>query len=142
MRTRVVRVDGTSDHVELPEGESHERLKAMYAAIGCDYVDVVRLVEAGPGRPGLDMWIDDVGLFTKEPNAVATLMVAGIVDTPLTQLIHGDVLFTGGADSEGDTLPLTITQDTVLRDIAAQVVAGGLDKLALTNQPGKGATSK
>jgi hypothetical protein len=132
MRARLVRVDGSTEMVDLP-GDSSGNLTAMYKAMGCDCVDVIRLVQTAPGCPGLDMWIDDNGMFTKEPNVIATILAAAIDGGVISQPVFGDVLLTGGADSEGDTLPLTSIQDAVLRDMVADAHPGGIRELALTN---------
>jgi hypothetical protein len=132
MRARLVRVDGSTEMVELP-GNSSGNLTAMYKAMGCDCVDVVRLVKTGPGRPGLDMWIDDNGMFANQPNIFATILAGAINGGVIRQAIYGDVLLTGGADSEGDTLPLTSVQDSVLRDMIADAHPGGIRELAMTN---------
>ncbi len=122
MRARVIKTDGTTEPLELPSGsnECGNRLAAMYQAIGCTAVDVVRVLDAVPGRSGVDMWIDDEGLYKDEPepNKVATLLANGLASGCVTSWITGSVVVTGGADSEGDTLPLTPAQDWALAELA------------------------
>lgn len=117
MRALLVRVDGATEEVDLPGDKRN--LDVMYEAMKCSRVDVVRIVEAAPGRPGLDMWIDDDGLFTKSPNIVASAIVAMITGRA-SEYYFGDVLFTGGADSEGDTLSLTRMQGEILAEVAME----------------------
>ena len=120
MRARIVRCDGSTELTELP-GDSGGSLAAMYAAIGCHTVDVVRIIGAAPGKPGLDMWIDGEGLYTKSPNMPASVLASMLAGQPLRQWIAGDVIFTGGADSEGGTLPLTAIQDEIIADMVAEI---------------------
>ncbi len=118
MRARIIRQDGTTEPVELPD--NGPGLSAMYAAIGCSLVDVVRVLEAKPGRPGIDMWIaDDESVSQAEPNKVASLLCGDIAEREMATWLLGHVLVTGGADSEGDTLPLTTLQDQVIESMAA-----------------------
>jgi hypothetical protein len=51
-----ITVDGSVQKVEMPKNAI---LAGLYAAIGCDAVDVVRLADQ------LDMWIDDEGLYNR-----------------------------------------------------------------------------
>ncbi|MFE1230285.1 DUF3846 domain-containing protein [Streptomyces sp. NPDC058745] len=83
--------------VDLPS-TSRERLTAMYSVLRCSYVDVVRLTTQ------LDMWLDDEGLYNHPVNEAATMLAARFGWTH--QAYHGPVLLTGGADEEGNTLPL------------------------------------
>ncbi|THA53268.1 DUF3846 domain-containing protein [Streptomyces sp. A1136] len=94
--------------VDLP-ADTGERLTAMYSLIHCDNVDVVALTDQ------LDMWLDDEGLYTQRVNPLATLFAGRFGRT--YQSYHGPVLLTGGANSEGDTLPLT--KDQVLALLAS-----------------------
>ncbi|MGH3428252.1 MAG: DUF3846 domain-containing protein [Mycobacteriales bacterium] len=58
-----ITVDGSVQKVEMPKNAI---LTGLYAAIGCDSVDVVRLADQ------LDMWIDDEGLYNSQANPLAT----------------------------------------------------------------------
>ncbi|MFD9047754.1 DUF3846 domain-containing protein [Streptomyces zaomyceticus] len=84
--------------VELP-ADTGERLTAMYSLMRCDSVDVVALTNR------LDMWLDDEGLFRQPVNRLATLVARRFGWT--YQSYHGAVLLTGGANEEGETLPLS-----------------------------------
>ncbi|MFD0269554.1 DUF3846 domain-containing protein [Streptomyces sp. NPDC127106] len=93
--------------VDLPS-DSGDRLTAMYSLMRCDQVDVVALTDQ------LDMWLDDNGLYTQPVNPMATLLARRFGRT--YQNYHGHVLLTGGADDEGETLPLD--RDKVLAVLA------------------------
>ncbi|MFJ2060396.1 DUF3846 domain-containing protein [Streptomyces sp. NPDC087908] len=94
--------------VDLP-GDSGARLTAMYSLMRCDQVDVVALTDQ------VDMWLDDNGFYTQPVNPVATLLARRFGRT--YQDYHGPVLLTGGADDEGETLPLN--RDKMLAILAA-----------------------
>jgi len=93
----LISTDGDVSVIDLPAEGS--LLPTMYRAIGCHGVDVVRLA------PALDMWIDDDGMYTQPVNQLATLLAKGFGFN--WQDYHGPALLTGGADAEGDTLPLS-----------------------------------
>lgn len=114
MRALLVRLDGTTEEVDLPDDG---QLKAMAEALKCDEVGEIPLIRTAPGRPSLSMWMDRDGLFTKGPNVVGSDLVAHMTGLPIGYCM-GDVLLTGGADSEGDPLPLTRVQSAVLEEMA------------------------
>jgi len=83
-------------------------LADLYRLIGCDTVDLVPLDE------GLDMWLDDEGLYNNvTPNPAAT-MVAHLYGFT-RQPYYGVVVFTGGVDEDGNALPLS---DQTMRRLA------------------------
>ncbi|MEJ8639957.1 DUF3846 domain-containing protein [Streptomyces sp. MS2.AVA.5] len=84
--------------VNLP-ADCDSRLAVMRSVIRCDRVDVVGLTSQ------LDMWMDDEGLYNHPVNKLATVLAARFGFT--YQNYHGPVLLTGGADAEGDTVPLS-----------------------------------
>ncbi|MEV6654779.1 DUF3846 domain-containing protein [Streptomyces sp. NPDC051219] len=84
--------------VNLP-ADSESRLTVMYSVIRCERVDVVGLTSQ------LDMWLDDEGLYNHPVNKLATVLAVRFGFT--YQDYHGPVLLTGGADAEGDTVPLS-----------------------------------
>ncbi|MFI0743431.1 DUF3846 domain-containing protein [Streptomyces sp. NPDC021100] len=98
--------------INLP-GDTESRLVVLRSVLRCDYVDVVALTSQ------LDMWLDDEGLYNHPVNRIATALAArfGFV----YQDYHGPVLLTGGADSEGDTLPLTRDKLLALLGIAEEL---------------------
>jgi hypothetical protein len=90
-------------------------LAGLYAAIGCDRVDVVSL--AGD----VDMWLDDEGLLVAEPvfNPRATFIAErfGVDDQPYC----GVAVFTGGVGSDGRTESLSTARAVLLRNLADEV---------------------
>jgi Domain of unknown function (DUF3846) len=96
----VLTPDGGISEIDLPS-ETHAVLEALYKAIGCDAVDVVRLTTQ------LDMWVDDEGLFTQVPNPVATAFARRYGRT--AQTYHGPAVITG-VDGDGNTISLTAEQ--------------------------------
>ncbi|MFB9558683.1 DUF3846 domain-containing protein [Streptomyces roseoviridis] len=101
----LITTDGDLVPVNLP-GTSRDRLTAMYSVLRCNYVDVVRLTTQ------LDMWIDDEGLYNHPVNPVATLLAQRYGWT--YQPYHGPVLLTGGADDNGETIPLNVDKTKAL----------------------------
>ena len=83
-------------------------LQAIYTAIGCRYVEVVQPTDT------ICLWVDEEGLLNQsdpnllnhsDPNLLATLVAAELGSFP--QVLRGTVVTTGGADCEGDTMPLS-----------------------------------
>lgn len=101
-------VDGTLQPVALP-GDSKGNLHALRTAIGCAFVDVVRLAD------DVDMWLDDEGVYTQSFNRHATAVAA--IFGAIGQPYYGTVVFTGGADDNGDTRPLTPSVIAMLREL-------------------------
>ena len=89
--------------VNLP-ADTDNRLVVMRSVIRCERVDVVALTDQ------VDMWLDDEGLYNHPVNKLATLLAVRFGFT--WQEYHGPVLLTGGADAEGETVPLS--KDKVL----------------------------
>lgn len=116
-RARIIRTDGTTDLVALPEGTQAQR-DAMRVALGCTNAERIRVVRKGPGLPGLDMWVDeDLSSDRRNEPAIAIVSTLWGAD-PDSVFWTGSVLFTGGMDGEGDALPLTQAQDDALYDMA------------------------
>lgn len=78
-------------------------------------------------RSDLSMWCNDEGLLNGAAwNPVATLLA---ISFGVRVRLHGPVVFTGGADAEGATLPLTDRQLFVLAvacDSIREDLAGGV----------------
>ncbi|MFI6658051.1 DUF3846 domain-containing protein [Streptomyces sp. NPDC050523] len=98
--------------IDLPEGDN--RLIVMRAVLRCDRVDVVALTDQ------LDMWLDDEGLYNHPVNKLATLLAIRFGFTH--QQYHGPVLLTGGADTDGDTVPLTKDKAVALLTSIADLI--------------------
>jgi hypothetical protein len=93
----VLHPDGNIEEINLP-ADTRENLAAMYKAIGCSLVDVVRLTTT------LDMWLDDEGMYTQPVNLPATALARkhGYVWQPY----HGTVVLCG-VDEDGNSIDLT-----------------------------------
>lgn len=57
-------------------------------------------------QPGVNVWINDEGKYTKDRNGRATALMIPGVDLFVGDWIAGDVVVTGEADAEGNTLGL------------------------------------
>lgn len=104
----LITLDGYTEDVELPRGNN---LPTMTEAIGCTRIDAVE------ARRGVDMWIDDEGLYVAPPNHVATLVVAALSGQTPPQIYHGRALFCG-VNAEGDSVNLTESQAQIVRHCA------------------------
>ena len=85
-------------------------LQAIYTAIDCRYVELVQPTNT------ICLWVDEEGLLNhSDPNLLATLVAAELGCFP--QVLRGDVVVTGGADGEGNTLPLNEQDLRLLEEI-------------------------
>lgn len=112
---RAVTID-TEGNAEAVEWDTNDTLRPLQQAVG-GYVELVSLTAT------LDMWVNETGLIDGLPvNEVATWIAIshGLTHQPY----FGPVVFTGGTDDQGDTLPLTEMQSAALLDFAHQVHAG------------------
>ena len=111
--------------VRITEAGSFERislarnkvLDSLCRAIGCRYVEVIQATET------ISIWVDEEGLMRRPrptPNYLATLLAAELWFGH--QVIVGVVVFTGGADSEGNTLPLGDGDLRILGDNAERLI--------------------
>ena len=97
-------------HWEPTTVSSGEQIRA---AIGCRVFDCVSL------RDDLDMWVDDEGFEVEDPNLVASMIAR---EHGFGQTYYGTAVFTGGADEDGATLPLSPQALASLQ--AAEYLAG------------------
>lgn len=93
-------VDGMLSTVSIDGTTTHTRLMGMYQHIGCTTVDVI-------GLGGIDVWVDDEGLYTQDPNPTLTGMLR--LTRPFQTHLSGPGLFLR-VNAEGDTLGLTPEQ--------------------------------
>lgn len=112
-----IAVDGTIDTVELTRDEpGGSALPALYTAIGCAWVDVVRLTDE------LDMWVDDEGMFTAEVNTVATAVAHHFqqhIPPHWRQNYHGTVVLLEANQDTGATRSLTGVRGLTGEQLAA-----------------------
>ncbi|MBM4574827.1 DUF3846 domain-containing protein [Rhodococcus hoagii] len=95
----------TNAIVITPSGEVREvdlgtdSLRGLYAAIGCSAVEVVQLAA------DLDMWVDEEGLLTSEPqpNRVASQFAFECGTSPVTYV--GSAVFTGRRGGDTTSIP-------------------------------------
>ena len=82
--------------VMIPENNGEHELRIMQDAVG-GYIE--EYPSAYHGYEDLCVWVNEEGLFTDEPNPLATALFSNGLGTPP---VVGDVLVTGIADDEGD----------------------------------------
>ncbi|GAA4757485.1 hypothetical protein GCM10023328_46710 [Modestobacter marinus] len=121
----VVRLDieGNAIRAQWSPGPSGSLLEPLQAAVGGD-VDVVRL------HPEMEMWVHDEGLYRCELNPVASAVAAGMGFS--RQLYCGPVVFTGGADEDGNTLGLSEELAEVLLELVERLKANPVRMAAIT----------
>jgi hypothetical protein len=115
----VIKADGTLERLDLSEQE--QELKNLQGAVG-GYVQVIELED------DFTMWVNEEGKLLNLPvNEIATVIweVRFGLDT---DIICGDVVFTGGMDENGETL--TISQVNIHR--LAELVQGLKGARAIT----------
>ena len=96
MKGYIINTDGTGGVVEFERGESYSILSG---AVG-GYIECVSLSR------DLDMWVNEEGKLAGLPiNDVGTRMWMTAFGP--TDVIVGDIIFTGGVDDEGETLGLS-----------------------------------
>jgi hypothetical protein len=102
-------------------------LAALQAAVG-GYIEAVDLPQ------GITMWVNEEGKLVDEPivNVVATVLAQARIPG---DLVCGNVAFTGGPDAEGDTLPLTDAQTTILARAIERALLAILARATRAGQP-------
>lgn len=123
MQARLVRPDGSTESISLPSGA--DALTVMYAFIGCDAVEAVRVIRPGVVGGGVTMWCDEHGLIRSQPvvNPAARAIVAFLSRRRVVQDFAGPVIFTGGTGAQRDLTPLTSDYDEIITTIAGQLRA-------------------
>lgn len=112
----LVRTDGTTEEFDLYA--SGDPLEILRRKIGCEYVDAIRL------GPFSYVWVDeDPWLAAPNPpeNDYAVPLVIAATHSVLGRYLYGNVVFTGGADENGDTVGLTAGQLAHLNQSLAEV---------------------
>lgn len=107
----VIKTDGTKEVVLFTEGSF---LELAQKTVG-GWIQLVRL-----NSKGIDLYLNEEGKLDGLPqNPVATALWSE--DYGLTDYIVGDVIITGGANSEGETVGLTNGQLATLYDYNRQI---------------------
>jgi hypothetical protein len=123
----VVELDGTMRQIRWPYPPPPEgHLSLLYREVQCSTIELVRLwpgQAVEPDLPELSMWIDEEGKFEPKPvNRMATAIAQVIYPGSImhNDVIVGRALLTGGADDDGETLPLSV--DALLFLLSIRVV--------------------
>lgn len=99
MKAVTIATDGTKAVVDFDKGNSYELLRSAVDG----WIECVSL------SPTADMWINEEGKINRLPqNPTATGLWVDLYG--YTDVIMGNVVITGGADEEGETLGLTDEQ--------------------------------
>jgi hypothetical protein len=114
MRALVVPADAQQPCTVIEWQADGELLALIYGAIGCDTIDSFRIPLDGAD---LTVWVNDVGWYVDHPvrNARLHQVLAGLGHDRLYPVM-GTVVFTEGADEEGDTQGL---RESLLLDLQA-----------------------
>lgn len=110
-RVVTIDVEGNVAECDWDAPDTEARVKLLSAAVGDGLFDVVGLSQ------NLDMWVNDEGVYLFPVNVVATGVARRFGFTH--QPYFGPVVFTGGADQEGETLPLS---DLMRRAVVAHAL--------------------
>jgi len=136
MRARVVRADGTTEPVDVPE-DATEASAVICATIGCRTVTITRVIQPGPDGAGLDMWTDGHSLITASltPNPAAGAIVAFLSRGQVRPLFAGAAVFTGGPGTRGATTALTGQHEEIITTIAAAIRDAAAGPAGQAGQP-------
>lgn len=105
----IIRTDGSHQVKDFAEGKSYNLLRESVGG----WIECVALPNLD-----IDMWVNEEGkLNGLAPNTIGTML--WITQYGYTDLIVGDIVLTGGADSEGTTLGLTDEQLESLLDFVS-----------------------
>lgn len=92
----ILSIDGNRKIVDFEVGNSYELLRDTVGGL----IECVSLSNT------IDLWVNEEGKLLDLPgNLLATLLYQSVYDTK--DVIVGDVIFTGGADEDGETLGLS-----------------------------------
>ena len=99
-----VNVDGTMEDVQIPAAGNGSHVEGLNRVIGSRTFDVVGMPD------GIDVFVDDEGLYTAVHNPVLSDMLSDLSGTRSLYYLHGAGVFLGSDAETGDTLTLTPTQ--------------------------------
>jgi hypothetical protein len=96
----IIKTDGTKEVVEFEIGKSYDLLSKSVEG----WIECVSLVSRNA-----DMWVNEEGKLNGLPeNHQATAL--WVEEFGMTDIIVGNIIITGGADNEGETLGLSDEQ--------------------------------
>ncbi len=92
--------------IEASEGN---HLAALYRELDARSVDIIRLPE------GIDLWVDDEGLLTADPqiNVFMEYLIGALTNLRLTQRLVGNGIFLSN-DGNGKTVSLSAKQRAII----------------------------
>lgn len=110
-------VDGTVEELDLDSAEGS--LSVLQNGVKYDENDVAPLVQPIGLSDGVTMWCHEEGKMLRHPrNATATMLFWFDFGMEYKDYIAGNVVLTGGADDEGETLGIPEKQVEGLRRLA------------------------
>jgi hypothetical protein len=116
MKAVIIKTDRTKEIVEFEPGESYPMLRDAVGGL----IECVSL-----RTRGLDMWVNEEGKFMGfYQNPIANALWEE--EYGLTDVMMGDVIITGGADEEGDTIGLNDTELAEIMEYKREIVQLGL----------------
>jgi hypothetical protein len=106
----LIKTDGTVENIDLIAG--HELSVLQNAVDG--------LVQAVSLTPTITMWVNEEGKMYShfQSNENATQVWRWFFG--YTDSIMGNAVFTGGADSDGETVELSVDDERVIREMISQ----------------------
>jgi len=110
-------VDGTMEDVRITVDPDGTHVSSLNAAIGSDLFDVVGLPN------GIDVFVDDEGLYRAEHSPVLSETVRRLGNYPTGYRLHGAGMFVS-VDDDGDTVPLTPAQRAQVTTAWLHAVSG------------------
>ena len=106
-----ITVTGSLERIDL---DPAQLLQSLYTQIGCRYVEVVQATDT------ICLWVDEKGLMHRAQLNLVASVVAVVLGAP-GYMLHGAVVATVGADSEGNTLPLNDRDLHILQTIVKRM---------------------
>jgi len=110
-------VDGTMEDVRITVGPDGSHVTSLNQAIGSDLFDVVGLPD------GIDVFVDDEGLYRAEHSPVLSETVRRLGGYPTGYRLHGAGVFVA-VDDDGDTIALTPAQRAQVTTAWLHAVSG------------------
>ena len=116
MRAIIATTDGKLEVKSFEPGESYGMIKEAVDG----YFDCIRIPSIG-----VDMWVNDEGkILELDPNPFGTAL--WVHEYGMTDIVMGNIIITGGADEEGETLGLTQDQINALFNAVDEVIGNAL----------------